>query len=152
MSKTMSLRLTEEQLAAVERIKRRYHQPSISSTLNLLLTEKLREIEHPNIIFRDTAIGRRAFLYGTRLKMWMILMVARDYDCDVARMAKHLSVFESDIQAALDYIAKYPDEAEEDLRANEEIDFEALKRILPNIQQTIVPDDYEVTARVEPAS
>src|SRR5579872_4305853 len=100
MSKTMSLRLTDEQLGAVERLKRRYHQPSISSTLHLLLTEKLRETDHPRIVYRDTAVGRRAFLYGTRNKVWMVKMIARDHDYDIARTAEHLGVTETDVRAA----------------------------------------------------
>ncbi|MGI8825213.1 MAG: hypothetical protein ACR2JC_06160 [Chloroflexota bacterium] len=64
MSKTLSLRVTERQLAALERLKRRLSQHSIGGTLQLLLGEKLREAEYTYIIFRNTAAGRFAFVEG----------------------------------------------------------------------------------------
>ena len=35
--------------------------------------------DFPGITFRDTGIGRQAYLRGTRLAVWMVALVARAY-------------------------------------------------------------------------
>ena len=39
------------------------------------------------IEFRDTGIGRQAYLRGTRLAVWMVALVARDFGDDGAAVA-----------------------------------------------------------------
>jgi len=151
MSKTMSLRLSDEQLATVEQIKRRYHQPSISSTLQLLLGEKIREIAHPHIVFREAA-GRVAFVEGTGLSVWEIMMVGRNYDFDSKRTAKHLQIHDWLVEVAFTYAREYPDEVNARLAENDAMDFESLKRMLPQARETVVPDDYDPLVGVESAS
>lgn len=139
MSKTMSLRLTSEQLAAVEKWRRRFNQRSTSATLQLLLEEKLREEEYSSITFGDSAAGRQAYVAGTGLAVWEVMMVARAYDHNVRRSAEHLEVSERSVRAALNYAANFPDEIGAELAENDGMDFEALQRILPDIQLSVVP-------------
>jgi hypothetical protein len=139
MSKTMSLRLTSEQLAAVEKWRRRFNQRSTSATLQLLLEEKLREEEYSAITFGDSAPGRQAYVAGTGLAVWEVMMVARAYENDVRMTAEHLEIPERLIHAALNYASDFPDEIGAELAENEDIDFEALRRILPDLQLTVVP-------------
>jgi hypothetical protein len=139
MSKTMSLRLTSEQLAAVEKWRRRFNQRSTSATLQLLLEEKLREEEYSAITFGDSAPGRQAYVAGTGLAVWEVMMVARAYENDVRMTAEHLEIPERLIHAALNYAADFPDEIGAELAENDDIDFEALRRILPDLQLTVVP-------------
>ena len=140
----MSLRLTDRQLAAVEKWKRRFNQRSISAALQLLLEEKLREEEYTYIIFRNTAAGRRAFIEGTGLAVWEIMMIARDYDWDVAQTAAHLGIREQLVRIAMKYADDFREEIDAILADFDAMDFEALQRILPNIQRITVSDDLEV--------
>lgn len=151
MSKTMSLRLTAEQLAAVEKWRRRFNQRSTSATLQLLLEEKLREEEYSAITFGDSAAGRQAYVAGTGLAVWEVVMVARAYDQDVGMTAEHLEVPERLIRAALTYAANFPDEVGAQLAENDDMDFEALKRILPDLQLTIVSEGSDSPRGTEPA-
>ena len=64
MSKTMSMRLRDDQLAKLESLRRRLNQRSISATLGLLLEEKLRQ-EQFDVEFLETGAGRQAYLRGT---------------------------------------------------------------------------------------
>ncbi len=139
MSKTMSLRLTPEQLSAVEKWRRRFNQRSTSATLQLLLEEKLREEEYSAITFADSAAGRQAYVAGTGLAVWEVMMVARTYGQDVRMTAEHLELPERLIRAALTYASDFADEIGAQLAENDDMDFEALRRILPDLQLTIAP-------------
>jgi hypothetical protein len=134
----------------VEKIKRRYSQPSMSSTLQLLLEEKLREEEYGYIIFRDAA-GRTAFLEGTGLAVWEVMMIARCYGYDVAKTAEHLVIREDLVRLAMEYASDHREEVYAQLAENDAMDFEALKRILPNIELFTVPADAEIESEATEA-
>lgn len=139
MSKTVSVRLSTVQLAAIDRWRRRFHQRSTSAALQLLLEEKLREEKYGTIAFADTAAGRQAYLAGTGLAIWEVAMVARAYDNDVHRTAEHLELPERLVASALQYAADYSAEIGAELAENDAMDFESLKRILPDLSLTEVP-------------
>ena len=141
MSKTMSLRLSEQQVTEIQRWGRRHHQRSISATLQLLLEEKLREEKYPYISFQDSSAGRQACLMGTGLAVWEIMMVARGLGGDILKTAKHLEIPEMLVQAAFTYATDFADEIDAVLMDQETTDFEALKRLLPNLERITVPDE-----------
>jgi hypothetical protein len=151
MSKTMSLRLTPEQLAAIEKWRRRFNQRSTSAALQLLLEEKLREEEYSGIIFGNSGAGRHAYLAGTGLTVWEVLMVACAYDHDVRLTAEHLEVGERAVRAALNYAADFPGDIGAELAENEAMDFDALRRILPDIELTVVPRASDALSEIETA-
>lgn len=151
MSKTMSLRLTERQLAAVEIWGRRYNQRSISASLQLLLEEKLREEEYAYISFRDSGAGRQPYVTGTGLAVWEVMMIARGYGDDVARTAHHLDIPEKLVRAAVTYATNFREEIDAALAENDAIDFAALQRMLPNIERLTVPLDPDERAPNAPA-
>ncbi len=132
MSKVLSMRLREDQMARLQRIARRMNRTP-SETAALLLEESLREAEFAYIEFRDSAVGRQAYVKGIGMTVWEVVMVARWHNNDAAQTAALLEWPLVKIQAALNYAAAYPEEIQAALDDNDK-GFEDLKRILPNIQ------------------
>jgi uncharacterized protein (DUF433 family) len=83
-------------------------------------------------------VGRRAFIAGTGLAVWEVMMILRAYDGDIRKTAEHLDIPAALVQAALTYRNAYPDEIDAELAENDAMDFEALQRSLPNIEQISV--------------
>lgn len=78
-------------------------------------------------------------------------MVARGYEYDVARTAAHLVMREELVRVAMKYAGDFQDEISGELAEFDEIDYEALQRILPNIHSTIVPDAFEIEPKATEA-
>jgi hypothetical protein len=76
--------------------------------------------DFPEIIIRGGPSGDRAALrHGADI--WEIIMVARDYGDDLDGICEHFgSLTREELDQALAYAARFPDEIEERLRANEE--------------------------------
>jgi hypothetical protein len=134
------MRLSESQMERLGRVARR-HDKRPSQMAAVLLEEALRMAEHPHIRFWETAAGRRAYLSGTRLSVWMVTWIVREYDGNLAAAAQHLREPKSRIQAALDYAATYPDEIDRLIEDNLAITFEDIKRMIPNATQSILTDE-----------
>ena len=71
------------------------------------------------IEFRDTGIGRQAYLRGTRLAVWMVALVARDFGDDGAAVAAHLGLTAAEVALARAYAGAYPDEIAAAIADNE---------------------------------
>lgn len=85
-----------------------------------LVEEGLRMREFPVVEFRDTALGRQAFLRGTRLAIWHIVVAARDYVDDIESIAKHLGIVPDDVSSALAYATAYREDIESDIAGIDE--------------------------------
>lgn len=133
MGKVLSIRVTEEQVGRLARLALQMRMKP-SQTAAALLEESLRMDEFLLVEFRDTAVGRQAYVQGTRLKVWMVEWIARNYDHDVKRTAEHLSLPAHYVEAALDYARAYPQEIEEAITDNSKT-FEEVKKVLPNVQR-----------------
>lgn len=107
MSTVLSLRLQESQVRALERAARRLGRTP-SQTAALMLDEALRQAEHPFIEFRNSSVGRQAYIQGTRLAVWQVAATAEDYGGDAAHTAEHLGVRTEQASAALRYASTYP--------------------------------------------
>jgi uncharacterized protein (DUF433 family) len=99
----------------------------------MLLEEALRESEFTGIEYRDSAIGRQPYMRMSGLTIWEVVMIARHYDFDVERMAQDYPYYIGDIKSALNYYDAYRDEIDLAIEDND-MSFEEMKRILPNIQ------------------
>lgn len=131
-SKVLSMRLREEQMARLQRVARRLGRTP-SETAALLLEESLREAEFAYIQFRDSAVGRQAYIQGTRLPVWHVVSINRGYGGDVEKTAKHLVWLPIYVEAALNYAAAFPEEIEAAIKDNDK-GYEELKRIVPNLE------------------
>ena len=100
-----------------------------------LVEEGLRRAEFAFIDFRDSVSGRQAYVQGSSLAVWEIMLVARHYDHDAARVAKHLRWPEPKVQAAFNYAQAFPEEIEPALAEQDATDFVSLSRLLPQARE-----------------
>jgi uncharacterized protein (DUF433 family) len=132
MSKVVSLRLRHDQVERLERAARRLGR-SPSAVAVLLLEEALRQRDFPFIEFRDSPVGRQAYLKGTRIGVWQVEWLARHYDRDVARVAGHLDLPTIQVASALRYADAYPGEIEPAIEDNART-VEDLRRLIPTLE------------------
>jgi hypothetical protein len=102
-----------------------------------LVEEGLRRSEFGFIDFRDSPAGGQAYLQGSTLAVWEVMLLVRSYRNDVSAVARHLKWPEVKVQAAVKYATAFPEEINEDMADNEATDFEALKRMLPQASEFI---------------
>jgi hypothetical protein len=129
-STVISMRLAAESGRRLKRLANR-HGWTTSDASARLVEEGLRRTEFAFIDFRDSAVGRQASIQASSLAVWEVVMLLRSFDGDAAAVAKHLRWPEVKVAAAVRYAEAYPDEVEAALEENAEIDFEALRRMLP---------------------
>jgi hypothetical protein len=135
-SVVISMRLPTE---SGNRLKRMAHRhgwtPSDASAR--LVEEGLRRSEFAFIDFRDSAAGRQAYIQGSTLAIWEVLLLVQSYRADVSAVARHLKWPEAKVQAAINYAKAYPEEIESAMSENAATDFEALKRMLPQATEFV---------------
>lgn len=106
----------------------------------LLIEEGIRRAEFGFIDFRDSPAGRQAYVHGSSLAVWEVILVARRYQMDPVRTAEHLEWPEFKVRAALNYASAFPEEIEEALAENDAMDWATLSRMLPGAQEFVVAD------------
>src|SRR5579859_967737 len=131
MSKVISLRLKDSQVERLERAARRFGRTA-SETAALLLEEALRQRAFASIEFRDSPVGRQAYLKGTRLAAWHVAWLAPSFGADAERLAAHLELPPVVVAAALAYTAAYPEDIEAAV-ADQGCAAEDLPRLIPNM-------------------
>ena len=131
-STVLSMRLSLESCKRLKRMANR-HGWTLSDASARLVEEGLRRSEFAFIDFRDSSAGRQAYLQGSTLAVWEIMLLVRAYKGNVAAVAKHLRWPEAKVRAAVNYAEVFPEEVEEATSENNSVDFEALKRMLPQI-------------------
>jgi uncharacterized protein (DUF433 family) len=144
MSQLISARVPD---ATADRLRRyaRRKQRSVNETLSTALEEWMRQNEHSYIEFRDTASGRQAYMRGSRIPVWWLIKLAREYDMNLDKTAAYWSHFRSKawVQAALNYYRDYPGEIDQLISDDNQITSDELTRLLPNLELltvTIEPD------------
>lgn len=111
MSRVVRLRLKDEQIERLQHAATRLGR-SPAEAAALLLEEALRQREYPFIEFRDSPAGRQAYLQGTRIAVWHVAALAREYEGDVSEAAAYLEIPDAQVKAALAYADAYADEIE----------------------------------------
>ena len=111
-----------------------------SDTSARLVEEGLRRSEFAYIDFRDSPAGRHAYVQGSSLAIWEIMMLARDYKNDPVKLARHLRWPEARVQAAFNYAKAFPDEIRKAVAENDTVDFESLSHMLPQAREFVVRD------------
>ncbi|HLH68106.1 MAG TPA: CopG family transcriptional regulator [Candidatus Dormibacteraeota bacterium] len=81
------------------------------------LEEAVRMADHPGIVFRDGAGGRRAALAGHRLDVWQVIETVR-HEGSRAAAAEHLGISPGLVDAAVGYYADYREEIDEWIERN----------------------------------
>src|SRR6059036_1697450 len=98
----LSMRLPVESGRRLKRIANR-HGWTPSDTSARLVEEGLRRSEFAHIDFRDSAVGRQAYMQGSTLAVWEVLLLVQNYKADVLGVARHLKWPEAKVQAAVNY-------------------------------------------------
>jgi len=132
MSKVVSMRLKDDQVQRLGRAARRLGRTP-SEAAALLLEEALRLGEFAFIEFRDSAVGRQAYLKGSRLTVWQVISLLNSIDGDVEQTAAMLEIPSTWVQAAVAYARAYPAEIEAAI-ADNTTDVDRLSRLIPNLQ------------------
>ena len=96
-----------------------------------LVEEGLRRQEFAFLDFRDSAVGRQAYIQGSTLAVWEVILLVRSYKNDVSAVSQHLRWAKVKVQAALNYAEAFPAEINEAIAENDATDFETLRRMLP---------------------
>ena len=126
----ISMRLPADSGNRLKRMANR-HGWTPSDASARLVEEGLRRSDFAFIDFRDSAAGRQAYIQGSSLAVWEVMLLVRSYKADVSAVAKHLKWPEAKVQAAINYAKAFPEEIERALSENAATDFEAVKRMLP---------------------
>lgn len=129
-SMVISMRLPMESGKRLKRIANQ-HGWTPSDASARLVEEGLRRSEFAFIDFRDSPAGRQAYIQGSTLAVWEVMLLLRSYKADASAVARHLRWPEAKVRAAVNYAAAFPQEIEEALSENDATDFETLKRMLP---------------------
>ncbi|MGC2488688.1 MAG: hypothetical protein WA412_08435 [Candidatus Sulfotelmatobacter sp.] len=134
-STVISMRLPAESGDRLKRMANR-HGWTASDASARLVEEGLRRSEFAFVDFRDSAAGRQACLQGSSLAVWEVMLIVQSYKGNVAPAAAHLKWPEAKVHAAVNYAKAFPEEIESALSENETMDFEALKRMLPQAAES----------------
>jgi hypothetical protein len=102
-----------------------------------LVEEGLRRSDFAFIDFRDSAAGRHAYIQGSSLAVWEVMLLVGSYKADVSAVARHLQWPEAKVQAAINYAKAFPEEIETALSENAATDFEAVRRMLPQATEFV---------------
>ena len=140
-STVISMRLPEESGKRLKRLAHR-HGWTASDASARLVEEGLRRSEFAFIDFRDSPVGRQAYVQGSSLAVWEVLLVVRSYTARgqkaaLAAVASHLRWPQAKVQAAIHYSEAFPSEIDEALAENEAVDFTTLKRMLPQTAEFV---------------
>lgn len=132
-STVVSLRVSEKQAERLQRKARQWGR-SPSETGALLLEEGLRKDEFAFIDFRDSAVGRQAYIQGSRLAVWQVVTLVRSFGDGVKSAAEHLAWPAAKVQAALNYAQAFQEEIEAAISDNQSYDFKKISRLLPQAE------------------
>jgi hypothetical protein len=129
-STVISMRLPAASGKRLKRLASR-HGWTPSDASARLVEEGLRRSEFAFIDFRDSAIGRQAYIQGSSLAVWEVILLCRGYKNDFQAVAKHLKWPLAKVQAAVSYAEAFANEIDDALAENEAASFTTIKRMLP---------------------
>ena len=132
----ISMRLPAESGNRLKRMANQHGWTSSDASARLV-EEGLRRSEFGFIDFRDSRAGRQAYLQGSTLAVWEVLLLVQSYRGDVAAVAKHLKWPEAKVRAAVNYAEAFPEEIAGALSENATMDFQKLKRMLPQATEFV---------------
>src|SRR5690349_5646508 len=132
----VSMRLPADSGNRLKRMANR-HGWTPSDASARLVEEGLRRSDFAFIDFRDSAAGRQAYIQGSSLAVWEVMLLVRSYKADVSAVARHVKWPEAKVQAAVNYAKAFPEEIERALSENAATDFEAVKRMLPQAAEFV---------------
>lgn len=137
MSQTVTMRLPDETAEWIKTSARRASR-SVSEWGATLFEEARRMSEFPQIEFRAFDGGRHPCLKGG-VRIWKLIMVARDYMMDVEKTAAHFDMPAWKAQSAFNYFEAYPEEINSVIEDLRDMTYDKLARKLPQLEREIIP-------------
>src|SRR2546430_9132060 len=117
----ISMRLPVESGKRLRRMANR-HGWTPSDASARLVEEGLRRSEFAFIDFRDSSTGRQAYIQGSTLAVWEVMLLVRSYKGDASGVARHLRWAEARVHAAINYAEAFPEEIREAITENDATD------------------------------
>lgn len=133
MSKVVSTRLQDQTFQRLSRVARILDKTP-SDTVATLVEESLRSIEFALIEFRNSGLGRQAFMKGSSLAVWEVIEISECYEGNVEKVADHFEQSVEWVRAAFNYAEAYPEEIDFAIQDHRAVTHTDLKRLLPNLE------------------
>jgi hypothetical protein len=131
MARSIHLDLPDDQAEALDRVAAILRKnPDEAGAL--LMAEALRHEQFQHVEFRDSAVGRQAYVVGSSLAVWEVVLVAESYGMDPAQTASHLRWPSSRVETVLAYARAYPEEIAQALAENRAVTPDDVRRLLPD--------------------
>ena len=149
VSQILSLRIPDQMIERLDRFARRLGNGMTRTKAGvILLEESLREAEFAFVEYRDSPIGRQPYMKGSGLAIWEVIMIAQDFGMDAERVAQAYPYPVENIKAAINFYEAYREEIDQAIKDND-IGYEAMKRLLPNVRLFEVPKEV-ITGEAKP--
>ncbi len=99
-----------------------------------IIEEAKRHEQFRGVDFRDTLLGRIAYVQDSRVAVYFAWMTARDYGFDAEQVAGHFAWPLAKAESALAYAEAFPEEIREQMDAHGAMDEStALRSLLPSL-------------------
>ncbi len=134
-SETVSIRVPSEIRRWLERFSR--SRGSISSSAARLLEEAKRREQFRFVDYRDTPLGRLAYVQGSRVPVYLAAMAAKDHGNNPEKLAAHYDWSLAKAESVLAYAEAFDTEIDQNIEDHQDLsDFDTLKRTLPGLHKT----------------
>jgi len=151
MAKAMTIELPDDQAERLQRLARRLGRTREEAGARLI-DEALRMAEFTFITFRDSAVGRQAYIQGGGLAVWEVMMLLRERGGDVEKTADYLSWPVIRVQAAANYAAAFPHEIDAALADNDSYDEHKVRAMLPQTRVSYFDEQGRLVKQDENAA
>ena len=97
--------------------------------------EAMRERLFGWIEFRDSVIGRLAYMKDSNLAVWEVIMIAAEHEMDAEVVAGYFERPRAWVNGAFNYYEAYRQEIDPLVDQNRAMTFEKLKMLLPGLEK-----------------
>jgi hypothetical protein len=133
MTTTLSIRVPVETRRWLERFAKRRGSAGMAATR--ILEEARRREDFPAVEFRDTHLGRVAYVQGTRVQVGFVYgQLLRDSSIGAEKLGESFAWPRWKAAGVLAYLQEYADECREEWEDLLAADERALKRGLPQLE------------------
>lgn len=130
---TLSIRIPQQTRRWLERFAKR--RGSAGMAASRILEEARRREDYPAVEFRDTPLGRVAYLQGTRVQVAFVYgQVQRDPGLGAEKLAESFAWPLWKARGALAYIDEFPEECRQEWEDLESVESFQLHRMLPSAE------------------
>lgn len=110
------------------------NKDSLSRYLQNLIQHDLASIQITNIEYRDSKNGQEAFMVGSRLHVWEVILIAKEFDMDAERVAQYFSRPVAWVNEALLFYKNTPEQIDNIILEVKTTTFETLKLKVPSLE------------------